>query len=278
MNYFLIKYLINSVSENRGKPVNIKNIKEYIKRSLKAVYLFHILFAIAVLMFCAFYAVLNPEIGTLMLYRKINNHYRIKPITFISLKKIPRPIVTMVIAAEDYRFYEHWGIDIDGIKEALFTKDNLEKKYIGGSTITQQLARTLFLVPNKSFTRKYFEILIAIEMDALMKKDRILELYLNTIEWGKGIFGIENAALHYYKKSVDELSLDEMIRLVTIMPSPLKYNPDNFNSLRSLSHRYDFLNEVMGLTNIESAGEDSITANESLTNESPNNGLSTDKD
>ncbi len=246
------------------------NIKKYLKKSLKAVYLFHIILAIAVLLLCASYAILNPDIGTLMIYREINNHYRVKPIKYLPLNKIPRPIITMVIAAEDYRFYDHWGIDIDGIREALLTKNNLAKKYIGGSTITQQLVRTLFLIPNKTFTRKYFEIFMAIEMDALMKKDRILELYLNSIEWGKGIFGLENAALFYFNKSVEQLSLDEMIRLVTIIPSPVKYNPENFNSLKVLSRRYDFLNQVMGLTNAEAGETDEITNGNILTNENNN--------
>jgi membrane peptidoglycan carboxypeptidase len=180
------------------------------------------------------------------------------PVRFVPLRQIPRPIVSMVIAAEDYNYYNHWGIDPDGIREALFTRNNLAKKYIGGSTITQQLVRTLFLIPNKSYARKYLEILMAVEMDIFMKKERILELYLNSIEWGKGVFGIGNAALYYYRKSVQELSLDEMIKLVTIIPSPVKYNPDNFHIFGALSRRYDFLRGVMGLTgDQDTAGDES---------------------
>jgi monofunctional biosynthetic peptidoglycan transglycosylase len=219
-----------------------------IKKIFRTLYLFHLLLAIFILILCALFAASNPDIGTLMIYRKINNHYKVKPICYVPLKKIPEPIITMVIAAEDDRFYEHWGIDLEGIHEALYLKNNLKMKYYGGSTITQQLVRTLFLFPDKTFTRKYFEIFIAVEMDALLKKDRILELYLNSIEWGKGIFGIENASYYYFNKSVDQLDTDEMIRLVTIMPSPVKYNTDNFNTYWVLSKRYEFLKEVMGVS------------------------------
>ncbi len=243
-----------------------KNIKIFLKKGLKTLYFFHVILIIVIFILCSLFAITNLDIGTLMLYRKINNHFTIKPISFIPLKKIPKPIITMVIAAEDYRFYEEWGIDPDGIHDALYLRNNLKMKYYGGSTITQQLARTLFLFPDKTFTRKYFEIIIAIEMDAFMKKERILELYLNSIEWGKGVFGIENASLCYFKKSVDQLSLDEMIRLVTIMPSPVKYNTDNFNSYKALSRRYEFLNQVMGLTSDDTASSTNDESTESILN------------
>ncbi len=226
-----------------------KEVKVIFRKILRIVYFCHIVLVLIILLFCGFYALFNPKIGTLMIYRKYNNHFEVKPVHFVPLSKIPKPVITMVLAAEDHNFYGHWGIDTEAIQEALAKKNNLKKKYYGGSTITQQLARTLFLIPEKTYVRKYFEIIIAVEMDMLMQKDRILELYLNSIEWGKGIFGIQNASYYYFNKNLDELSLDEMIKLITIMPSPVKYNPDNFNDLKALSVRYEFLNQVMGLTN-----------------------------
>jgi monofunctional biosynthetic peptidoglycan transglycosylase len=225
------------------------------KKILKAVYLFHLYLIIAIFFLCGLISLFNPGIGSLMIYRVINNHYPVKPVNFVPLKNIPKPVLTMVIAAEDDKFYDHWGIDLDGIHDAVFLKNNLRYKYYGGSTITQQLARTLFLIPNKTYIRKYFEIIIAVEMDCLMRKDRILELYLNSIEWGKGIFGIENASRYYFGKSVEALSIDEMIRLVTIMPSPVRYNTDNFNLHRALARRYEFLNEVMGFSSSDLNGD-----------------------
>ena len=111
----------------------------------------------------------------------------------------------------------------------------------GGSTITQQLARTLFLNPERTYLRKYLEAIVALELDLLLSKRRILELYVNTIEYGKGVYGIGAAARHHFRKSIGKLSLDQYRRLVTIVASPLRYDTTNFGRRRALSWRYEYL-------------------------------------
>ncbi len=143
-----------------------------------------------------------------------------RPLSFFS----PH-LVHAAIISEDDTFYRHHGIDWDQVVEAM-RRNWHEKRYAyGGSTITQQLARTLYLSPNKSLLRKAKEALIALWMERVLSKHRILELYLNTAEWGKGIYGAEAAAQFYFRKSSADLTPDEAISLVSILPSPRKWNP-----------------------------------------------------
>ena len=111
----------------------------------------------------------------------------------------------------------------------------------GGSTITQQLARTFFLIPKKLLICKYAEVLISFEMELFLSKHRILELYLNYCEWGKGIFGIEQASKYYYNKNVNKLSIDEASRLIAILASPIKNSVDILNTNSILTKRYNLI-------------------------------------
>lgn len=183
----------------------------------------------------------NPPFTSLMFYRNIKNKYPFKQSKFIEIKKIPDRAKSMLLKIEDYKFYKHCGIDFEAIKEAYETNKRLGYIYRGGSTITQQLSRTLFLTPKKSYFRKYLEMLISIEMEILLPKDRILELYFNYVEWGKGIYGIESASNFYYKKSVTKLDYDEIARLITILASPIKYTPYTFENRAALRYRYSTL-------------------------------------
>jgi hypothetical protein len=117
-----------------------------------------------------------------------------------------------------------------------------------------QLARNLFLTPRKTYFRKYMEALIALEMDLVMPKDRILELYLNYIEWGKGIFGIGAASSHYYGAGVGALGLDELRRLVTIITNPLRYDVQTFYRSAQMAQRYAFLESRFPDPSAEPAG------------------------
>ena len=147
----------------------------------------------------------------------------------------------MFVKIEDSTFYEHPGIDPVAIRDAIRVNRQLGYIYYGGSTITQQLARTLFLNPERTYLRKYLEAIVALELDLLLSKRRILELYVNTIEYGKGVYGIEAAARHHFRKSIGKLSLDQYRRLVTIVASPLRYDTTNFGRRRALSWRYEYL-------------------------------------
>jgi monofunctional biosynthetic peptidoglycan transglycosylase len=208
---------------------------------LKIVLLLHGALIIVVLFFSLLYSVVNPPTTSLMIYRRLVDHYKPKPRVCVPLKKVPKQAQRMFIRVEDYKFYRHHGVDPEAIRNAYNTNKDIGYNLYGGSTITMQLARTLFLIPKKSYIRKYVEVIIAIELDLVMKKDRILELYINNIEWGKGVYGIGAASQHHYKKKVTALNMDEYRRLVTIITNPLKYNVDTFWRSRGMVERYFYL-------------------------------------
>jgi len=139
--------------------------------------------------------------------------------------KISPYLVKAVLIAEDDKFWKHEGFDYEAIQKAI-EKDLKAKKFrVGGSTITQQLARNLYLSPEKSIIRKISEAVITWRMEQTLSKRRILELYLNVVEWGNGIFGVEAASRHYYGKPSSELTPEEAARLASVLPNPRKYNP-----------------------------------------------------
>ncbi|UCB47259.1 MAG: transglycosylase domain-containing protein [Spirochaetota bacterium] len=201
----------------------------------------HVVLFILILILSVLYSAINPPITTLIVYRKIFFSYTKKPIEYVTLDNIPKKFQRMMIRVEDHKFYRHAGIDFEALINAYQINKRIGRIRYGGSTITMQLARTLFLVPTQSYLRKYLEILFALEMDLIMKKSRILELYLNYCEWGKGLYGIGAASSYYYNKNVNKLSTDECRRLVTILSSPLRYNVDTFISRKSMVRRYEFL-------------------------------------
>jgi monofunctional glycosyltransferase len=151
---------------------------------------------------------------------------RLRPaMTWRSLSQISPSLTHAVLLAEDDTFYRHHGFDLQQILIAMH-KNWSNKRYVyGGSTITQQLARTLYLRPKKSLLRKAKEAVLTLYLEIFLPKKRILELYLNMVEWGPGIFGAEAAAQHYFSKSALDLSSDEVISLASILPSPRRWSP-----------------------------------------------------
>jgi monofunctional biosynthetic peptidoglycan transglycosylase len=133
-----------------------------------------------------------------------------------------------VVAAEDAKFVEHEGFDWDGIEQALDKNVRRGRVVAGGSTITQQLAKNLFLSAQRSYGRKAEEALITLMLEAMLDKRRILELYLNVIEWGDGIFGAEAAARRYFGSSSAALTPQQAARLAAMAPNPRYYerHPD----------------------------------------------------
>lgn len=185
----------------------------------------------------------NPEFTSLMKYRlKINpNGYHIKK-KWVNLSEISPYLIKAVLIAEDDRFYMHEGFDIEGIKEAI-QKDLKKGKFVaGGSTISQQLAKNLFLTPEKTVARKLREAIITWKLEKALSKRRILELYLNVVEWGPGIFGAEAASNYYFGKSAKELTPEEASRLAAILPNPLRYK---LNGSRYVENRSAFILEIM---------------------------------
>ncbi|MEY2633919.1 MAG: monofunctional biosynthetic peptidoglycan transglycosylase [Pseudomonadota bacterium] len=129
-----------------------------------------------------------------------------------------------LIAAEDAKFVDHEGFDWDGIQKALEKNQKKGRFVAGGSTISQQLAKNLFLSPQRSLWRKGEEALITLMIEAVWDKQRIFEVYLNVIEWGHGVFGAEAAARHYYGLGAGQLSAEQAARLAGMVPNPRYYD------------------------------------------------------
>lgn len=129
-----------------------------------------------------------------------------------------------LVAAEDGKFMQHYGFDWDGIQKAMEKNEKKGRAVAGGSTITQQLAKNLFLSPERSLLRKGEEAVITLMIEATWDKRRILEVYLNVIEWGNGVFGAEAAARHYYNIPASQLSAEQAARLAAMVPSPRFYD------------------------------------------------------
>ncbi|MCI0530374.1 MAG: PBP1A family penicillin-binding protein, partial [candidate division Zixibacteria bacterium] len=146
----------------------------------------------------------------------------------VPLAKMPPHLIEALIATEDQRFYKHWGVDVFGIFRAMIKnilKGDLTAQ--GGSTLTQQLARTLFLTPEKVLSRKIKEILAAIKIERTYSKNEIIEMYLNQCYFGKGAYGIQAAAQLYFNKDVEELSISDCAVLVGILVAPSRFSPLN---------------------------------------------------
>ena len=144
---------------------------------------------------------------------------------FVPLAHIPRTLRDAIIATEDRRFYHHWGIDPIGIGRAVFQNYRRGRVVEGGSTITQQLTKVLFLTPDKSLERKMKEAILALELERRYSKDRILEMYLNQIYFGHGAYGVEAAARTYFGKSVSELNVREAALIAGLPRAPSAYSP-----------------------------------------------------
>jgi len=142
------------------------------------------------------------------------------------LGKISRYLRAAVIYAEDYNFYRHNGVDWEAVEDAIETNLDRGALAIGGSTITQQLAKNLYLSPSRSMVRKVRELLIAFSLEDHLTKQRILELYLNVVEWGSGVFGAEAAAQHWFHHSAQSLTPAEAARLAIALPNPIARAPN----------------------------------------------------
>jgi monofunctional biosynthetic peptidoglycan transglycosylase len=143
----------------------------------------------------------------------------------VPLSRIPRHMIRAVIVAEDSRFYAHSGFDLIAIKEALDYNIDRGKLVFGASTISQQTVKNLFLSPSRDPLRKWHELILTWGMEHNLRKSRILELYLNIVEFGRGIYGVQAAARAYYGVNVEQLDLAQAAELAATLPSPVKNNP-----------------------------------------------------
>ena len=190
----------------------------------------------------------NPKKSAFMEYReeewaREGKKYKIQQV-WVPYAAISPYLIKAVLIGEDDKFWQHEGFDYEAMQKAI-EKDIKAKKFkLGGSTISQQLAKNLFLSPSKNPVRKIREAIITWRMERALSKKRLLELYLNVAEWGdRGIFGIEAASRHYYGKSASALGPEEASRLAAVLPNPRKFNP--LGSSRYVVNRSGLIYNIM---------------------------------
>jgi len=162
---------------------------------------------------------INPPYTSFMIVQRISTEFVPYKINWASIKDISPHLLISAVASEDQKFPNHYGFDFKAIQSAL-ESNKQQKSLRGASTITQQVAKNIFLWPKKSFFRKGLEAYFALLIETLWPKWRILEVYLNIAEFGPNIFGAKNAAYIYYKKSTKQLTQLEAATLVAVLPNP----------------------------------------------------------
>ncbi|MGB8099046.1 MAG: monofunctional biosynthetic peptidoglycan transglycosylase [Terracidiphilus sp.] len=153
---------------------------------------------------------------------------------FVPLKQISPELQHAVIAAEDARFYQHHGFDWQAMELAAENDVDGGRRLRGGSTITQQLVKNLFFGTERSLVRKGAEFTLVPVAELVLGKQRILELYLNEVEWGPGIYGAEAAAEYYYRKPARGVGAEDAARLAAILPAPLKRRPERMDGYSAI--------------------------------------------
>ncbi|MFM6976863.1 MAG: monofunctional biosynthetic peptidoglycan transglycosylase [Sphingobacteriaceae bacterium] len=178
------------------------------------------------------YRFVNPPITWLMIQRSIERQadgksWKLEK-EWRNFDDLSNNLKRAALAGEDAGFKDHWGFDVKAIQKA-YEKNQRGRKIRGGSTISQQTAKNVFLWPGRSWVRKGFETYFTVLIELLWSKERILEVYLNVIEMGDGIYGAEAATQAYFGKSAGSLSRSQAALLVAILPSPLRWSPINPN-------------------------------------------------
>ncbi len=188
------------------------------------------------------YRQIDPPVTALMVLRRLEG-VQVTPARPLAYERIPSFAKKGIVFLEDHEFWTHHGLVWGAIREAWEANQKAKRVERGGSTITQQLARNLFLFPERLYLRKVLEAGTALVLETLLTKQRILELYLNHIEWGPGVFGIEAGARYNFGTGVRNLTADQIARLEAIITNPVKYNVTNFYRHRGMVARYESLVE-----------------------------------
>jgi monofunctional biosynthetic peptidoglycan transglycosylase len=185
--------------------------------------------------------VVDPPTTVLQIQRRVesslNGGEYSKKQTFRSLKRIAPELQHAVIAAEDGRFYQHAGIDWAEVEKVIEEARETGEAPRGASTLTQQLVKNLFFTTHRNPIRKVLEYPLAPAADRILGKQRVLELYLNVVEWGPGVFGAEAAAQYHFRTSAERLTRDQAARLAAILPSPLRRKPARMNQYSAAIQR-----------------------------------------
>lgn len=181
----------------------------------------------------ALFRFVEPPVTPLMVIRAGEYWVEGKPVVrawkWKPLSYFPAHVQQAVIAAEDARFMEHWGVDLSAVEDAIDDSDGKAKPR-GASTITMQTVKNVFLWPGRSYLRKAVEAVMAPVAGVIWGKRRTLELYLNVIEWGEGIYGLEAASQYYYGRPASQLGISEAAALASILPAPRRLSPKSLSS------------------------------------------------
>ena len=206
----------------------MKTLSRWLKWSLLAIAGLFFLWQVWLLAWVLLWSWVNPgetrfmEIRLAELRQK-NPQAQLKQ-QWVPYERISPHLKRAIIAAEDAKFVDHEGFDWEGMQKAIEKNQKRGRTVAGGSTISQQLAKNLFLTPTKSYFRKVEEAIITLMLEGLWSKRRIFEVYLNVIEWGNGVFGAEAAARHYYNTSAAQLGPEQPARLAGMVPNPRYYD------------------------------------------------------
>ena len=213
--------------------------KQFLWRGLKWFLLLLIFYQLWIFIHICWWINFNPSSSAFMedrleVLQEKNPNAELKH-RWVAYKNISPNLKRALIAAEDAKFVDHEGFDWEGIEKAY--EKNLKKGKVvaGGSTISQQLAKNLFLSTKRTPWRKLEEAMITVMLESTMSKRRIFEIYLNVIEWGNGIFGAEAAARHYFGTSAKKLSSEQAAKLAAMVPNPRYY--DKHQSARGLNRK-----------------------------------------
>ncbi|TWR27839.1 monofunctional biosynthetic peptidoglycan transglycosylase [Mucilaginibacter achroorhodeus] len=224
-------------SRKKGNTTGIHR-NGILKLVLRVVKLVFILFVGSSLFFVILYRFVNPPVTWLMIQRGFERkgrglEWKVDK-KWVDFDQIADPMKRAAVAAEDQTFLENHGFDFHAIEKAI-EKNSKSKKLIGGSTITQQTAKNVFLWPGRSFVRKGLEAWFTVLIEAFWGKKRIMEVYLNVIEMGDGIYGVDAASQSYFHKPASQLTKRQAAAIAVIFPSPLRWSATN--PTRYLKHR-----------------------------------------
>jgi monofunctional biosynthetic peptidoglycan transglycosylase len=205
----------------------MSSVGRILKRTLIALVLFVLAYQLWLFGNVLWWKWMNPSTTSFMSLRlhelRETNPQAKLQYTWVPYERISVQLKRAVVAAEDDKFVDHEGFDWEGMQKALEKNQRKGKSVAGGSTISQQLAKNLFLSPSRSYIRKAQEAVITVMIEALWDKRRILEVYLNVVEWGNGIFGAEAAARRYYNIPAAQLNAAQAAHIAVMLPNPRKF-------------------------------------------------------
>lgn len=228
-------------------PKSRNKLVVWFKRLVVAFVLFFVVFHLMVFGLLAMWQTQPINNSMFMILHRLSNFEGVSQ-TWVDDNQISVNVKRAAIASEDANFVNHAGFDVQGIENAIKKNQKAGAISAGGSTISQQLAKNLFLFPNRSYVRKGEEALITLMIENMWTKERILTAYLNVAEFGNGIYGIEAAAQHYYNKPAARLSKRQAASLIAMLPNP-KYYEDNRND-RRLQNKTQIILRRMGAADL----------------------------